>query len=66
MGRIFAIVNNYNVDGNKEMIAFGMMNIVGSMTSCLFVAGIYIFFYFRVDRGDSLYRSIGSNDVFAN
>ncbi|KAG6520312.1 hypothetical protein ZIOFF_017360 [Zingiber officinale] len=39
VGRIFAIANNYNVDGNKEMIAFGMMNIVGSMTSCLFVAG---------------------------
>lgn len=33
---------NYNIDGNKEMIAFGMMNIVGSLTSCYLTTGMYI------------------------
>ncbi|KAG6382581.1 hypothetical protein SASPL_157746 [Salvia splendens] len=28
-GRSFAMFKNYHIDGNKEMIAFGMMNIVG-------------------------------------
>jgi len=32
---------NYNIDGNKEMIAFGMMNIVGSFTSCYLTTGTY-------------------------
>ncbi|KAE9585555.1 putative SLC26A/SulP transporter [Lupinus albus] len=39
VGRSFAILKNYHIDGNKEMIAFGMMNIVGSFTSCYLVAG---------------------------
>lgn len=30
---------NYNIDGNKEMIAFGMMNIVGSCTSSYLTTG---------------------------
>lgn len=30
---------NYHIDGNKEMIAFGMMNIAGSCTSCYLTAG---------------------------
>ncbi|KMZ62947.1 Sulfate transporter 3.1 [Zostera marina] len=34
VGRSLALMNNDHVDGNKEMIAFGMMNIVGSFTSC--------------------------------
>ncbi|XP_010051595.2 probable sulfate transporter 3.5 [Eucalyptus grandis] len=34
IGRSFAILKNYQTDGNKEMIAFGMMNIAGSLTSC--------------------------------
>ncbi|XP_031500110.1 sulfate transporter 3.1-like isoform X1 [Nymphaea colorata] len=34
VGRSFAMFKNYQIDGNKEMIAFGMMNIVGSCTSC--------------------------------
>ncbi|KAK4407169.1 Sulfate transporter 3.1 [Sesamum angolense] len=29
VGRSFAMFKNYHIDGNKEMIAFGMMNIVG-------------------------------------
>ncbi|KAJ6938734.1 hypothetical protein NC651_005236 [Populus alba x Populus x berolinensis] len=34
VGRSFAMFKNYHIDGNKEMIAFGTMNIVGSCTSC--------------------------------
>ncbi|KAI4373928.1 hypothetical protein MLD38_011985 [Melastoma candidum] len=39
VGRSFAIFKNYHIDGNKEMIAFGMMNIVGSCTSCYLTSG---------------------------
>lgn len=39
VGRSFAMFKNYHIDGNKEMIAFGMMNIVGSCTSCYLTAG---------------------------
>ncbi|KAK9137444.1 hypothetical protein Sjap_008038 [Stephania japonica] len=39
VGRSFAMFKNYHIDGNKEMIAFGMMNIVGSLTSCYLTAG---------------------------
>lgn len=39
VGRSFAILENYDIDGNKEMIAFGIMNIVGSCTSCYLTTG---------------------------
>ncbi|KAI3993108.1 hypothetical protein MKX01_009851 [Papaver californicum] len=39
VGRSFAMFKNYIIDGNKEMIAFGMMNIVGSCTSCYLTTG---------------------------
>ncbi|XAR58573.1 hypothetical protein NMG60_11014023 [Bertholletia excelsa] len=39
VGRTFAMFKNYHIDGNKEMIAFGMMNIAGSFTSCYLTAG---------------------------
>ncbi|KAF8036439.1 hypothetical protein BT93_C2222 [Corymbia citriodora subsp. variegata] len=39
IGRSFAILKNYQTDGNKEMVAFGMMNIVGSLTSCYLTTG---------------------------
>ncbi|XP_041006687.1 probable sulfate transporter 3.5 [Juglans microcarpa x Juglans regia] len=39
IGRSFAIMQNEQVDGNKEMIAFGFMNIVGSFTSCYLTTG---------------------------
>lgn len=39
VGRSFAMFKNYHIDGNKEMIAFGMMNIAGSCTSCYLAAG---------------------------
>ncbi|CAN6462861.1 unnamed protein product [Victoria cruziana] len=39
VGRSFAMFKNYHIDGNKEMVAFGMMNIVGSCTSCYLTTG---------------------------
>ncbi|KAH9746359.1 putative sulfate transporter 3.3 [Citrus sinensis] len=39
VGRTFAALKNYQVDGNKEMIAIGVMNIVGSSTSCYITTG---------------------------
>ncbi|XP_052199011.1 probable sulfate transporter 3.5 isoform X2 [Diospyros lotus] len=39
IGRSFAIMKNEQIDGNKEMIAFGLMNIVGSLTSCYLTTG---------------------------
>lgn len=39
VGRSFATFKNYHIDGNKEMIAFGMMNIAGSCTSCYLTSG---------------------------
>jgi len=41
IGRSFAILKNYQTDGNKEMIAFGMMNIAGSLTSCYLTTGTF-------------------------
>ncbi|ONK76536.1 uncharacterized protein A4U43_C03F29290 [Asparagus officinalis] len=39
VGRSFAMFKNYHIDGNKEMIAFGMMNMAGSITSCYLTTG---------------------------
>lgn len=33
------MLKNEQIDGNKEMIAFGMMNIVGSWFSCYVTTG---------------------------
>lgn len=33
------MLNNDDIDGNKEMMAFGLMNIVGSFTSCYLTTG---------------------------
>ncbi|CAH8340374.1 unnamed protein product [Eruca vesicaria subsp. sativa] len=41
VGRTFAAVKNYHVDGNKEMIAIGLMNVVGSATSCYVTTGAF-------------------------
>jgi MFS superfamily sulfate permease-like transporter len=39
IGRTFAAMKDYQLDGNKEMVALGTMNIVGSMTSCYIATG---------------------------
>ncbi|KAF8411508.1 hypothetical protein HHK36_004060 [Tetracentron sinense] len=41
IGRTFASMKDYQVDGNKEMVALGAMNIVGSMTSCYVATGSF-------------------------
>nr|GMC83279.1 sulfate transporter 1.3-like [Ipomoea batatas] len=41
IGRTFAAMKDYQLDGNKEMIALGSMNIVGSMTSCYVATGSF-------------------------
>jgi MFS superfamily sulfate permease-like transporter len=33
IGRTFAAIRDYHIDGNKELIAFGCMNLCGSITS---------------------------------
>lgn len=40
VGRTFATLKNYKLDGNKEMIALGCMNMVGSTTSCYVTTGL--------------------------
>ncbi|XP_064941154.1 probable sulfate transporter 3.3 [Musa acuminata AAA Group] len=40
-GRTFASLRGYQVDGNKEMMAIGLMNIVGSCTSCYVTTGAF-------------------------
>ena len=39
--RTFAALKDYQLDGNKEMVALGTMNIAGSMTSCYCATGKY-------------------------
>lgn len=39
IGRTFASMKDYQLDGNKEMVALGTMNVVGSMTSCYVATG---------------------------
>lgn len=41
VGRSFASVRGYHLDGNKEMVAMGFMNIVGSLTSCYVATGSF-------------------------
>ena len=48
MGRTFAALKNYQVDGNKEMMAIGLMNMAGSCSSCYVTTGddphiVYLF-----------------------
>ncbi|KAE8667204.1 putative sulfate transporter 3.4 [Hibiscus syriacus] len=41
VGRTFAALRDYKVDGNKEMMAIGLMNMVGSTTSCYVTTGAF-------------------------
>lgn len=41
IGRTFAAMKNYQIDGNREMVALGVMNVVGSMTSCYTATGSF-------------------------
>jgi high affinity sulfate transporter 1 len=39
IGRTFAAMKDYSIDGNREMVAQGTMNVIGSMTSCYVATG---------------------------
>lgn len=39
VGRSFSSIKGYNLDGNKEMVAMGFMNVIGSFTSCYVATG---------------------------
>ncbi|KAL2493380.1 putative sulfate transporter 3.4 [Abeliophyllum distichum] len=41
VGRTFATLKNYQVDGNKEMMAIGLMNMAGSCSSCYVTTGSF-------------------------
>lgn len=41
IGRTFAALKDYHLDGNKEMLAMGVMNIAGSLTSCYVTTGSF-------------------------
>ncbi|XP_062148897.1 sulfate transporter 2.1-like [Alnus glutinosa] len=41
VGRSFASIRGYHLDGNKEMVAMGFMNIIGSFTSCYVATGSF-------------------------
>ncbi|KAM0923225.1 hypothetical protein ACQ4PT_005670 [Festuca glaucescens] len=41
IGRTFAAMKDYQIDGNKEMVALGTMNIVGSFSSCYVATGSF-------------------------
>ncbi|KAF5749826.1 low affinity sulfate transporter 3 [Tripterygium wilfordii] len=41
VGRSFASVKGYHLDGNKEMLAMGFTNIIGSLTSCYAATGSF-------------------------
>lgn len=41
VGRSFASVKGYHLDGNKEMVAIGAMNVAGSLSSCYVATGSF-------------------------
>lgn len=41
VGRTFSALKNYQVDGNKEMMAIGFMNMAGSCSSCYITTGSF-------------------------
>ncbi|KAF5450841.1 hypothetical protein F2P56_031158 [Juglans regia] len=41
VGRSFASIRGYHLDGNKEMVAMGFMNLAGSLSSCYVATGSF-------------------------
>lgn len=41
VGRTFASLKDYQIDGNKEMMAIGIMNLMGSFSSCFVTTGSF-------------------------
>ncbi|XP_054803636.1 high affinity sulfate transporter 2-like [Prosopis cineraria] len=41
IGRTFAAMKDYSLDGSKEMVALGTVNVIGSLTSCYVATGSF-------------------------
>ncbi|KAJ0264204.1 sulfate transporter 3.4 [Hirschfeldia incana] len=63
VGRTFASLKNYQVNGNKEMMAIGFMNMAGSCTSCYVTTGSFSRSAVNVNAGA---RTAVSNIVMAS
>lgn len=48
VGRSFASMKGYRINGNQEMVAFGFMNILGSFTSCYVATGEILLILYAV------------------
>lgn len=65
IGRTFASMKDYQLDGNKEMVALGTMNIVGSMTSCYVATGIRKNSLIKtICKCSYILRSVGMNMIY--
>ncbi|XP_028789049.1 sulfate transporter 2.1-like isoform X1 [Neltuma alba] len=62
VGRSFASMRGYHIDGNKEMVSIGFMNIIGSFTSCYVATGSFSRTAVNVAAGC---ETAGSNIVMA-
>lgn len=51
VGRSFAAKKDYQIDGNKETVALGAMNVIGSMTSCYICSHRFVLKICRELRG---------------
>jgi len=40
-------MKDYQLDGNKEMVALGAMNVVGSFTSCYVATGKFKYMFYK-------------------
>ncbi|KAK4252813.1 hypothetical protein QN277_010961 [Acacia crassicarpa] len=63
VGRTFATLYNYQVDGNKEMMAIGLMNMAGSCSSCYVTTGSFSRSAVNVNAGA---KTIVSNIIMAS
>ncbi|PPD91863.1 hypothetical protein GOBAR_DD11202 [Gossypium barbadense] len=65
IGRTFASMKDYQLDGNKEMVALGTMNVVGSMTSCYVATGTKTESHIRHDSSplSDLYNQIKCSNI---
>ncbi|RWW77849.1 hypothetical protein BHE74_00013962, partial [Ensete ventricosum] len=64
VGRSFAMFKNYHIDGNKEMIAFGTMNIAGSLTSCYLTTGVFLCMHSSSLASYYCFRSCDPNALY--
>ncbi|CAL2249957.1 unnamed protein product [Prunus armeniaca] len=65
-GRSFSMFKNYHIDGNKEMIAIGMMNIAGSCTSCHLTTAKFFHQYSRPFSRSAVNYNAGCTTAMSN